>query len=92
MQNVRNMKLNYISIANYKSLRHVEFAHEGLSTLIGPNAAGKSTFADAIDFVSLVYRHGIEHAIAMKGGYENIAFRRQRRSKSAIMFEISVTF
>ncbi len=82
------MKLRRIFVQNYKSLRQVDFKPSGFSVLVGPNASGKSNFADSIDFLSYVYRHGLEHAIARKGGYENIAFRKERRSKSAILFEI----
>lgn len=84
------MKLRRVFVQNYKSLRHVDFKPTDFSVLVGPNASGKSNFADAIDFLSYVYREGLEHAIARKGGYENIAFRKERRSKSAIEFEIEV--
>lgn len=60
--------------------------------LVGANASGKSNLADCIDFVSEVYRHGLEVAIARKGGYENIAHRKQRRSKGAISVEMTILF
>lgn len=84
------MKLKRLLVQNYKSLRKVKFEPDGFAALLGPNGAGKSNFADAIDFLSYVYRHGLEHAVARKGGYENIAFRQERRSKSAIVFQIEV--
>lgn len=58
--------------------------------MVGPNASGKSNFADAIHFLGEVYEHGLEVGVARKGGYENIAFRRQRRSKSPICFSLSI--
>jgi predicted ATPase len=84
------MFLRRLRIKNYKSLKNVEFEPTPLSLLVGPNGAGKSNFASAVDFLSEVYRHGLELAIARKGGYENIAFRRQRRSRSPIAFEVTV--
>lgn len=84
------MKSLSISIRNYKSLKRVHFAPKSFSVLLGPNAAGKSNIADAMDFLSYVYRHGLEYAVARKGGYENIAFRQQRRTKDAISFDVKV--
>lgn len=84
------MFLKQLTIRNYKSLRNISFVPAAFSALIGPNAAGKSNFADSLHFLSEVYNHGLEVAISRKGGYENIAFRKQRRSKAPIEFEITV--
>lgn len=84
------MQLVNIAIQNYKSLRHVSFAPGDFSVLIGRNSSGKSNFADAFEFLSLAYADGLEHAVARKGGYENIAHRKERRSRSAISFSIEL--
>ncbi len=84
------MQLNKLSIRNYKSLRDVVISPSPLSILVGPNAAGKSNFADAVFFLSEVYSLGLETAVARKGGYENIAHRKQRRSKAPMSFEIVI--
>lgn len=84
------MFLKELRIHNYKSLRNVCFNPSPLSVLVGPNASGKSNFASAVDFLSEVYSLGLEVAVARKGGYENIAFRKQRRSKTAIEFEVTI--
>ncbi|MCR9141154.1 MAG: AAA family ATPase [bacterium] len=86
------MRLREIHIENYKSLRDVRFEPTPLSVMVGPNAAGKSNFIDAIDFLSDVYSAGLEVAIQRKGGYENIAHRKQRRTKAAISFGIVADF
>ena len=80
------MRLCELSIKNYKSLRDVTISPADFSVFVGRNGSGKSNFADAIDFVSVAYTHGLEHAVARKGGYENIAHRKERRSRSAISF------
>lgn len=82
------MRILNIQVRNYKSLKFIDFYPKTLSVLIGPNASGKTNFSDAIDFLSKAYRHGLETAIQMKGGYENIAFRTQRRTKSSLDFRI----
>ncbi|MCH8938347.1 MAG: AAA family ATPase [Gemmatimonadetes bacterium] len=81
-----------ISVHNYKSLRHVTLPEEPFHVLVGPNAAGKSNIADALEFLSEVYSQGLENAVARKGGYENISFRRARRSRAAIEFSVSAQF
>ena len=82
------LRLNTLSIGNYKSLRKVTFEPSALTVMAGPNGSGKSNFADALDFISEVYRHGLEVAVASKGGYENIAHRKMRRTKSPISISV----
>ena len=84
------MQLAKIRIQNYKSLKNVEIEPKNFSVLIGRNSSGKSNFADALEFLAIAYSDGIEHAIARKGGYENIAFRKERRSRSALEFAIEL--
>lgn len=82
--------LRSLSITNYKSLRAIRLDDiPNFSVMVGANASGKSNFADALDFLSLVFRGGLAYAIRTKGGYENICFRRERRSKAAIEFSLT---
>lgn len=85
-------KLKRLAIHNYKSLRYVELhpSASDFTVLVGRNGAGKSNLADAFDFIKTVYEYGLEHAVVKKGGYENIAFRKERRSRSAISFEVEL--
>ncbi|HEX3528279.1 MAG TPA: AAA family ATPase, partial [Thermoanaerobaculia bacterium] len=84
------MRLKRLEIRNYKSLRDVVIEPTPLTVLVGPNASGKSNFADALDFLSEVYRSDLEGAVARKGGYENICFRQARRSRAPIGFRVVV--
>jgi len=84
------MKLTQLNISNYKSLKSIQLQPTEMTVLIGANGAGKSNLASAFDFLADLYANGIDFAIAKKGGFENIAFRRQRRTKSGISFEVSV--
>jgi predicted ATPase len=84
------MFLRRLKVHNYKSLRSIDFSPTPFSVLIGPNASGKSNFANSIHFLSEVYTHGLELAISRKGGYENIAFRKQRRTKAGIEFHLAM--
>lgn len=81
--------LNELSIHNYKSIRNVQLSElPPLCVLVGANAAGKSNFADALDFLSLVSKTGLAGAVRAKGGYENICFRRAKRSKAGLTFHV----
>ncbi len=84
------MRLKRLEIRNYKSLRNVVIEPTPLTVLVGPNAAGKSNFADALDFLGEVYRSGLEGAVAKKGGYENICYRHAKRSSAPIRFRVKL--
>lgn len=85
------MRLEHIQIHNYKSLRDVRLELRGFTTLVGPNGSGKSNLCDALHFLAETYRHGLEVAVARKGGFENIAHKKQRRTKGAIQFTVRVS-
>jgi predicted ATPase len=85
------MKINSFHMHNYRSLRKIQIRLPRLAVLAGVNAAGKSNFCDALDFLSEVYKLGLRVAVARKGGYENICFRRARRSKGTIEFGIEIS-
>jgi predicted ATPase len=80
------MLLKSLKVENYRSLRNIEFRPGNLTVVVGANGAGKSNLASAIDFLSQAYESGLEYAVMAKGGFENIAFRSIRRTKSAIKF------
>lgn len=82
------MRLNSLNIRNYKSIGNITIMPSDFTVLIGPNASGKSNFANAISFLIEVYSYDLETAIRRKGGYENIALRKQKRSRNAVSFDI----
>jgi len=84
------VKLKRLEIHNYKSLRNVVLEPAPLSVFVGPNAAGKSNFADALDFLGEVYRWDLEGAVQKKGGFENIYFRQAARPGEAIWFRVAI--
>jgi predicted ATPase len=84
------MRVTSLSVSNYKSLREIAWEPGPLTVVIGANASGKSNLADFHDFLADLYRHGLAVAVARKGGYENIAHRKMRRSRGAISVNLSV--
>lgn len=71
--------IHRLKITNYKSIDSLEL--EGLSpftVFAGPNGSGKSNFFDALDFVSLFVRGGLEAALRAHGGFANIHAEKRR--------------
>ena len=83
--------LESLQIENYKSLHKVDVQLPPFAVLVGANAAGKTNFVDAIEFLSLIAQTGLPTAVTSKGGYDNICFRRARRAKAAIRFALSAS-
>jgi predicted ATPase len=85
------MRLKRIEIDNYKSLRGVVMEPGPLSVLVGPNAAGKTNFCEALDFLAHVYDWSLEKAVEYKGGYDSICYRdSQGLSTDPIRFRVVV--
>jgi len=83
--------LHDFSVSNFKSLKDVELTNlPSLAVIVGPNASGKSNLLDAFDFLSTVFRTGLDSALASRGGYENVASRKTRRARAPIRFEVLV--
>jgi predicted ATPase len=73
----------------FKSLYDVVCDLDQLTVLTGPNNAGKSNLVDAINFLSEMFEHGLEIAVARAGGYENVVYRRNG-SRGADPIEIGL--
>jgi predicted ATPase len=82
------MHIVEIQFENFLSLRKVAFRPRAMTVIVGPNGSGKSNIASAFEFISTVYTEGLSDAVRSKGGFENIAFRSQRRTRSAVRFAI----
>ncbi|NNJ83697.1 MAG: AAA family ATPase, partial [Gammaproteobacteria bacterium] len=68
---------------NFKSIDSLEVT--GLppfTVFAGPNGSGKSNFFDALDFVSLFIRNGLETALRAHGGFSNIHSEKHREKNS----------
>ena len=79
-----------LKIENFKSIDSLEV--EGLapfSVFVGANGSGKSNFFDALAFVSLFVRGGIEIALREHGGFANIrSKKREGADAKTFSFEI----
>lgn len=86
------MNITQLKVQNYKSLRSITLEPSGLTVLVGANGSGKSNLADCIDFISEIYNHGLEVAVARKGGYDNIAHRKKKRSRSPVGIDLTTVY
>ena len=79
-----------LKIANFKSIDSLEITNlSAFSVFAGANGSGKSNFFDALDFVSLFVRYGIENALHRHGDFANIhSVKRQGADSKKFYFEI----
>lgn len=79
-----------LRIANFKSIDSLEITGlSAFSVFAGANGSGKSNFFDALDFVSLFVRSGIENALHEHGGFANIhSVKRRGADSKKFCFEI----
>lgn len=67
------MKLTDVHIQHYKSLSSVKVSlHPQVTVLVGPNAAGKSNFVDALRFLRDAAKDSLDHAVVARGGITRI--------------------
>ena len=68
--------LHTIEVSNYRSLRSVTLPNLGrLNVLVGPNASGKSTLLDVIQFLGDSVREDLLPAIRRREGLDRLRFR-----------------
>ena len=80
------MKLTNVSIHHYKSLSSVEVSlHPHVTVFVGPNAAGKSNFVDALRFLRDAAKDSLDHAVVARGGLTRI-----RQSSTGRPFNIGL--
>ena len=67
--------LTRVVLRNYRSIAACDVRPTPFSILVGPNAAGKSNFLDALRFVADALRFSLEHAIRSRGGIREVRTR-----------------
>ncbi len=74
-----------IEANGFRCLRHVRQEVGPFHVLVGPNASGKSSFMDALGFLSRLMRHGVGNAILAPETIYDLVWGRQGRG-----FELAV--
>tara|TARA_B100000965_G_scaffold402459_1_gene428450 strand:- start:218 stop:1417 length:1200 start_codon:yes stop_codon:yes gene_type:complete len=67
--------LRELHVQNFRCLRDVTVPLGRLNVLVGPNAAGKSTFLDVIQFLGDSVRQDLVPALEERGGFDQVLFR-----------------
>jgi predicted ATPase len=81
--------IKQLRIENFRSLKSIDVNLPALTYICGPNASGKTNLSEALDFLGQVFQRGLSYAVAEKGGFYNMCFRRERRSRGAISFGLT---
>lgn len=85
--------IHHLKITNFKSIDSLILRDvQAFSVFAGANGSGKSNFFDALNFVSVFMRSGINEALRKYGGYEQLhSHKRRKESARRFDFEIDVT-
>jgi len=67
--------INTLEIKNFRSIKYIKQKISPFQVLIGANASGKTTFLDAINFISDIVRAGIDEAILKRtSNFQDLTF------------------
>ena len=70
--------ITLVEAVNYRCLRYVQRPLKPFHVLVGPNASGKTTFLDVIDFLRDVVSEGLDGALANRTpNPQDLLFRRR---------------
>ncbi len=84
------MHITTIELHNWKNFSRVEVTCGMRVFVIGPNAAGKSNFLDALRFLKDVAQHGLSKAVVdIRGGLKSIRYI-NARSKPEITLSVTL--
>lgn len=86
----QSIAIKYLKIKNYRSISNLELNDIiPYSVFAGANGSGKSNFFDALVFVSLIARYGINIALRAQWGFDNIhCFKLYKDAARTFEFEI----
>ncbi|MDX2135276.1 MAG: AAA family ATPase [Saprospiraceae bacterium] len=70
--------IRLIETRNFRSLKYISQPLDNFHVLVGANASGKTTFLDAIKFISDLVKNGVDYAITERTeNYLDLTFGRQ---------------
>ncbi len=75
------MKVDSISISNFKSIRRLNLPLNNINVLIGSNGAGKSNFIQFFDLLRNMVSHELQNYVAVNSGADNFLFFGRKRSE-----------
>lgn len=88
MYNSPFIKMDYIQLSGYKTLKNIHLKLAPINILIGANGSGKSNFMSFFDFLNRLYNRSLREYIALKGGENKILFQ-GKKVTDEISFEVA---
>ena len=87
------MRIEHLTLKNWRNFKSVETAVGNRLFMVGPNASGKSNLLDALRFLRDIAAvgGGLQHAAAVRGGLERVrclAARNYNRGRVGIKIEL----
>lgn len=76
------MKLNYIEIENFKSIKELKLELRNINILIGPNGAGKSNFIHFFNLLNNIVSQNLQNFITENGGADSFLYFGRKKSES----------
>lgn len=68
------MKVNSISIKNFKSIKDISLNLKNINILIGPNGVGKSNFIQFFNLLNNIVNRNLQNFVTEKGGSDSFLF------------------
>ena len=69
---VGNPTVKRLKVTNFKSFSELELELNQFNVIVGPNASGKSNFVQIFNFLRDIGEYGIDHAISLQGGIDDL--------------------
>lgn len=66
------MKLKSLNLINFKSIKNCELDFNNKSIILGANASGKSNLISSLKFINYILMYGIDDAVSLMGGIDNL--------------------
>lgn len=81
------MEIQEVSASNFRTFEELNVELGDMDILIGANASGKSNFLDLIEFISDLTEYGLEDAVYLQGGMDEVKNRGSSDNKVKLSFE-----
>ena len=78
-----------IRISNFKSFKDVDLELDDLNLIIGSNASGKSNFVQVLKFIKDFMQYGLDSAISIQGGIDELCNINMKGEKTTIEITIN---
>jgi energy-coupling factor transporter ATP-binding protein EcfA2 len=75
MEQTGRLQVDRLVVENFRSIKYCDVSLQSLTFLVGRNGSGKSSFLDALQFVSSAVNKGFAAALADRNGLSTVLYR-----------------